>query len=163
MSNAWSGDWKARVRERVNRLGFDSLPALASAHPGVPFGQLFRLLRETESPDDTTIGYIQFQALFFEEAEANGRIREAIADTLVRRLRQHLRSGWNRGQRLRERKAEARAKWELPPSRIPKFGVVTDKIWDALRDLNPPDDWCPADCNDPIIQEAFRHAWPEKD
>ncbi len=159
MATAWSGDWKARVRDRAKSLGFPDVLALANAHPGIPFGQLFRYLRQPESRD-APIAYAQFQAVYFEEAEQRGLLRDAIADTLVRRLRQHLRGGWNQGRRVRERKAEVRGGWELPPSRVSELGPIADRIWDTVNELNPPDDWCPEDFNDPIIQEAFARVWP---
>ena len=159
MPNAWSGDWKAHVRNCVKALGFTDVLTFVNAHPELPFGQLFRYLNQAKSTD-TSIAYVQFQAIYFEEAEQRGLLREAIADTLVRRLRQHLHGGWKRGNRLRERKAEARGSWELPPSQVSELGPIADRIWETLTEINPPEDWCPKDISDDFIQKAFARAWP---
>lgn len=161
MCKAWTGDWRARVQDRARRLGFECVWDVFAAHPGIPFGQVFRYLRETETLQDIPIAHIQLQAVLFEEAETRRRTKEAIADTLVRQLREHLRSGWNRGKKVPERRGRAAGEWELPASRTSPYYSISSRIFSALEELRPPDNWCPEDIDDPFIQEAFRRAWIE--
>src|SRR5437870_8389958 len=139
MSTSWSGEWRARVRERARRLGYDGVLAFATSQEGVPLGQLFRHMRATETPDDIPIAYKQFVQVLFEEAEQKGILRDAIADSLVRSLRQSLAGGWNRGTRIPERRASVIAQWELPSSRISELSPIAQRVWEALKNLHPPD------------------------
>ncbi len=158
MCAGWGDDLSTHIDDQ-KILGFDSTLALADAHPGIPFGQLFNLLRGSKS---SPIGYIHFQCRYFEDADKLGQTKRRVADTLVRRLRQHLRSGWNNGKRIIVRKMEAKSHWETPPMQFSTFRKITDEIWEMLEELTPPDDWCPEDTNDPFIREAFSRAWPEE-
>jgi hypothetical protein len=159
MSQVWFDNWKLHVEQRANRLGFSNVYEFANAHSRLPFGQLFRLLQEFDTPTDVPIAYIQFQAAFFEDAKSAGQLKFAIVDTLIRRLRQHLARGWNRGGQIRKRKMDAISNWELPPNWDPDFPV---RIWNALNNMNPPDNWCPKDLTDPFIESVFQREWGNK-
>ena len=163
MSKAWSADWKSRVRDRARQIGFGDLWTCARAHPGAPFGQLFQLLRDTEEPNDTPIAYTQFQSVFFDDANSHGKVQDAVMDTLVRRLRQHLIRGWNIGKRNKEQKAEVIAQWEVPPEQFELYSQIRNKVWGRLKEMPIPDNWCPDDINDPVIQAVFARAWPIED
>lgn len=160
MSNAWSGDWKSRVVDRARRLGYPNIISAFKANPGVPFGKVFRLLRETETADDIPVAYLQVQAVYFEEAEREGALREAVADSFVRRFREHLKGGWKQGKRLRERRAQCLSQVELPTSLIGRADDFPMQVWQSVNDLNPPDDWCPEDIDDPVIRAVFARVWP---
>ncbi len=160
MSKAWSGDWRQRVTDRVARLGFPGVLEFTTAHPGIPFGQLFRYLGDTQTADDIPIAYSQLEAVYFQEAEEAALLREAVADCFVRKLRQHLGRGWKRGKRLRERQANAVSQLELPVGfRSADFSFAM-RLWDALEDVDPPVAWCPESREDPVIQEVFARVWP---
>jgi hypothetical protein len=160
VTNPWAIGWESRVLDRVRRMGFADPVAFAAAHPQIPFGQLFRILLENDTDGGETITISQFQELLFEEAKRSGKLRHAIRDTLLRRLRQHLGHGWNRGAKIKERRAAAFSQWELPTFDRQRLANITDRIWQALRDLEPPDDWCPGCITNPYLEKAFEVGWP---
>jgi hypothetical protein len=50
---------------------------------------------------------------------------------------------------------------ELPVSLIRRSVDFALQVWEVLSELNPPDDWCPLDLDDPILQDVFSRVWPE--
>ncbi|WP_145425022.1 hypothetical protein [Symmachiella dynata] len=99
--------------------------------------------------------------MYFEEAEREGILKEAMADILVRRFKQFLPSGWNRGKRIRERQGKCWSTIERPQCLLKDGYSFALEFWKAIEELHPPDDWCPEDANDPILQEAIDRAWLE--
>jgi hypothetical protein len=142
-------------------LGYGNMRAFFRAHPSEPFGKLFQMVRNVNASNRPAIAYAQFQALYYREAERDGWLREAMADTLARKLREHLRSGWNHGRNVVERRANVISSWELPLSADSGSRDIANRIWEALKSSQPPDDWCPVDGSDPLIQQAFAKVWPE--
>lgn len=161
MPSAWTGDWKKRVAERASQLGFSSVMAVFRAHPDLPFGQIFRMLRETESENEIPMAYIQLQTAYFEEADREGILQEALAALIVRLFKQFLPSGWNRGKRIRERQGKCWCGIEVPLCLLKDGYSFPQEFWKAIEELHPPDDWCPEDANDPILQKAIDRAWLE--
>ena len=161
MTETWDADWESRIQKRVQHLGFGDTFSFVSAHPLIPFGQLFRILRDDNPDKRYSIAIAQFQHVYFCDAARQGHLREAILDTLVRRLREHLRQGWNHGKMAKERRASAYSQWELPTFDRQRFAGITERIWQALIDLSPPDDWCPESAKDPLLEKAFASGWPE--
>jgi hypothetical protein len=147
----------------VRHLGFADTLVFVAANPMIPFGQLFRIVCDDSRDVRHTIAIAQFQQVFFQDAARQGKLREAIRDTLLRRLREHLRHGWNQGKMSKTRRALAFSQWELPTFDRERIAGITDKIWQALVDLQPPDDWCPKSVDDPIRENAFAIAWPHRD
>jgi hypothetical protein len=155
----WAEGWAEHLREAARQLGFVDFLAFMNAHVGEPYGKVLRVLR-------MHLGYMvplmQLQKLHMHEAIVVGKGREAAKDSLVRTLRQELPNGWNTGKQCQERRAWARAYWVLPSSdatEAEKMKAVADSVWDELQAMNPPDNWCPATPNDPIIEAAFARGW----
>lgn len=161
-ATAWSGDWEARIRQCLTSLGYGSMRAFFHAHPGAPFGKLFQMVRNVNASDQPAIAYVQFQAVYYREAELGGWLREAMADTLARKIREHLPSGWNCGRNVVERRANVISSWELPLSADSDSRKIANRVWTALKSSQPPDNWCPVDGSDPLIQRAFAEAWPDR-
>jgi hypothetical protein len=161
MTETRDADWESRIQKRVRHLGFADIFAFVSAHPMIPFGQLFRILRDDNTDKRHSIAIAQFQHVYFRDAARQGHLREAILDTLLRRLREHLRQDWNHGRTAKARRASAYSQWELPTFDRQRFVGITERIWQALIDLSPPDDWCPESAKDPFLEEAFASGWPE--
>lgn len=160
MIDIWAPGWETRVGDRVRRLGYADTLAFADAHPRIPFGQLFRLLCDQTADGDEPIAIAQFQDVFFCDSRRSGKLRHAVAETLLRRIRQHLCRGWNRGAKVKERRAAAFSQWELPTFDRQRITAITDRIWQALMELQPPDDWCPVCISDPYLEQAFEVGWP---
>jgi hypothetical protein len=118
------------------------------------------MIQSGGSGDQPPIAYSQFEAVYYREAERGGWLREAMADTLARKLREHLRSGWNCGRNVIQRQAEAISSWELPLCIDPSYAEVANQIWRAIKSSSPADDWCPTDGNDAVLQKAFSDVWP---
>lgn len=156
----WGRGWEEPLRAAARQVGHTDFLGLMNAHVGEPYGRVLRLLRET-------LGYqvpiMQVYRLHMQEAITAGLGREAAKDSLVRILRQQVGKGWNRGKGSQEKRAWARAYWVLPytdTKDMERVNALADKVWEELKAMNPPDEWCPATPNDPFIEEAFARGWP---
>jgi hypothetical protein len=157
----WPEGWEDRIRTAVHHLGYQSLLELMQAHSGKPYGQILRLLR---SNTESNIPMMQLQKLHMFEASAANGARCAAMDSLVRTLREHIPRGWNKSKDADRKRAWARAYWVLPartPADRSKFAELANSVWDNLKAIQPPDDWCPSTSDDPIVREAFARGWPE--
>ncbi len=155
MNKTWDGDWKARVRHCISKAGYSDAWAFAEANPSIPFGKLFQLLKNHCFSNGESICYTQFQSIFFEDAISNGKLREAIIDTLLRRIRQHLPNGWNKGKNTRIKKADIISQWELPLLQFEQYSEIAESVWKILKTIEIPDDWCPVNREDEILQKVF--------
>jgi hypothetical protein len=156
----WAGGWEERLRAAARQLGHADFLGLMHAHVGEPYGRVLRVLRETLGD---SVPMMQVHRLHMHEAIAAGLSRDAAKDSLVRTLRQHLAKGWNRGSGCQEKRASARAYWVLPYTNaldMERVNQLADKVWEELRVLDPPDDWCPAVPSDPLLEQAFVRGWP---
>src|SRR5262245_52960225 len=97
------------------------------------------------------------------DAIQQGKAREAAKESLVRALNEQLPKGWNKGKQVHYKRGRALGEWVLPCEKAEDWQRVTslaDRVWQEIERLNPPDDWCPRSVNDPVLEEAFAHAWP---
>ena len=162
MNKTWNGDWKDRVRHCISQAGYRDAWSFAEENPKVPFGKLFRILKNYCASNETPICYSQFQSIFFEDAVYNDKLREAIIETLARRIRQHLPNGWNKGKNVRMRKADIISQWELPLTQFEQYSEIAETVWERIKIKNIPDDWCPKSRNDEILQHVFSEVWPQE-
>jgi hypothetical protein len=166
----WNSDWQERFRSLVQRLGHDDAFELVMSREGESFGEVFGSLRRAAGTDDSRfLALRQLEEAFYVDAQRKGKLREAFMEALARTLCQYLRHGWNRGKRLRERHIDARTRWPTP-SFVSYAGWEYDdwkklqqRTWDEIESIRPPDDWCPSDNKDPILQEVFSQIWPDSD
>lgn len=86
--NAWRGDVRARLSERVRERGYDSLTAFAEARPAVPL----YLLAEELGKDD--VAAVQVLSGLLAEAERRKQVTRFVRDVLVRELSESLPDGW---------------------------------------------------------------------
>ena len=162
----WAPGWQERFRALVQRLGYDDTFAFVMSRPGESFGQMFGHLRRASGPENASLGMQKFVEMFYVDANNHGKLREAVMEALVRSMRQYLRHGWNVGKRLRERRIDARVEWQTPSFvshagwKYNDWKRFRDHIWEQIESMGPPDDWCPMDCKDPLIQESFSRVWP---
>lgn len=153
MSNgrSWQGDWDARVHERVRERGFSSLTDFADSRPLDSFIQLALEL----GPDDVNAS--QVQALLREEAEDSNTAARFLRSSLIRRLRERLRSGWAEdgdSDPFLSELAGAIASWATGAE-----GLIdeedSDRVWQFFRHTRIPAGWLPDGPDDPIIALAL--------
>ena len=146
-AKTWSGDWHARILERVQRIGFATVTQYAGARVGIPLVDLAKEL----GPDD--VAGIQIMNLLIEEAVRSNTIRHALRDLFVRELRWALPQGWSSplDDEARSEVAGALARWEIElRSHLPD----EDSIFAAgqgLLNAELPAGWFPEGPNDPVI------------
>lgn len=158
----WAEGWQQRLRNAARELGYPSFLDFLRAHAGEPYGKVLRVMR---AHLQEMVPMMQLQKLHMIEAIGRGQGREAAKDSLIRSLREHMPRGWNRGKKARENRASARAEWILPclgPEDRKHIAPLADKVWQQLKIMNPPEDWCPLSTSDPILTEAFARGWPEE-
>lgn len=167
MLKAWQEGWPERFDAIIQNMGYDSTYDFVFSHPGQSFGEMFRAVRDSIDPDERPhVAFVQLAEVFYITANHRGQLRAAMMEALVRSLRQFLRKGWNQGKKIRERRGDAQFNWPTPDF-VPyqewshsDWRKFQRQIWAEIESIGPPDDWCPEDYNDPIIQEAFERAWP---
>jgi hypothetical protein len=152
----WDAGWEQRFEEAAKKMGYGCFLEFMDAHPGEPYGPILRRLREQAG---CLLPLMQLHLLHLRQAHANRETRDIAIDTLIRSLRQYLARGWNNGKKTRERRIDARTDWVLPHDAGREMDARADHVWQEIERLSPPDDWCPASPEDPILQEAFRRGW----
>ena len=85
--DAWGGNWKSRLYERIRERGYASLTAFAEARPAVPL----YLLAEELGED---VAAVQVLSGLLAEAERSHRVTRFERDVLVRELSEGLPDGW---------------------------------------------------------------------
>jgi len=145
-SKTWSGDWHARILERVRQRGFESLTQYTSNHPGVSL----LVLADDLGPDD--IAAAQIRTLLVEEAVRTRTIPFALRDLFVRELRDALPEGWRYplDDESRYNVTAAIVRWE---GEI-KEHLATEAAFRTGQDFRNaefPDGWLPAGPDDPVI------------
>ncbi len=118
------------------------------------------MLRDSESEEDQRIAYVQLQTVYFEEAEKTGRLRDVLADIVVRKLREHLRKGWATRKSLSPKRAMMMLHLEVPPPYVAGGSLSSGRIWEVLEELAPPGEWCPEGADDPLIQKLMDRIFP---
>ena len=155
MTKAWQGDWHERIMQRVHNRGFETVTAFTDTSPTTSL----MTLADDLGKDD--VAAVQVQRMLVFEAEETGTIERCARSLLVRRLHEELPEGWH-------------AEWDDVSSSGPRFrragaygswcAAFPDcyersyrGVWDALVALPIPEGWLPANRDDPILLEAFKH------
>ncbi|MCI0413529.1 hypothetical protein L0222_12120 [bacterium] len=159
-SETWSGNWQERIEKIVRAMGYTDVFEFVESHPGRSFGELFGILRNASQSDSAMIAFVQLPELYFADAAKRQLMRDAIREALVRSLQQFLKSGWNLGKKVRERRLDAKLNWQLPGYEFERWEQLKDEAWSQLESMHPDDDWCPGNREDPIIEKVFSHVWP---
>src|SRR5262245_16978706 len=108
MNHTWTTGWQSRVRAIVEQMGYEDVFAFVMAHPGKSFGQLYGMIQKRTGGHQTPVAFVQLPEVFFEDAKSRGLLREAVMESLVRSMQQHLRKGWNIGKNILPRRIDAR-------------------------------------------------------
>ncbi|ATB34052.1 NUDIX hydrolase [Melittangium boletus] len=142
---AWRGDWKVRLYERVRELGYDSLTAFAEARPTA---SLVALAEELGADD---IAGVQVFSGLVAEAERSHRVTRLVRGQLVRELSQRLPNGWPAvlDESNRFDVAHALARWSTYTPETHEKRV--DQVGDALLATPPPPGWRPLGPDDELL------------
>lgn len=145
----WSGDWHARVLERVQRLGFSTVAQYAANRVGV---SLVALAKELGNDD---IAGVQVMRVLLEEAIRTNTVPWVLRDLLVRDLRRALPHGWKHplDDESRSRVARALAGWETDLQEHLDY-LDEELMFKAGQDLlnaELPTGWLPEGPDDPVI------------
>jgi hypothetical protein len=155
----WQGDWQARLRNALRRVGFDTLESFLAANPGKTYFALVKLLNADIAP-------MQLYGEQLRAARSSNCLREAAMDCLVRFLSYYLKRGWGNGRHFQSRSASAYAAWRTTILQFVQdecdLTDSLDTVWNMLEMSNPPHGWIPKDTNDSLIQDAFAKGWPIK-
>ncbi|WP_375755257.1 NUDIX hydrolase [Corallococcus exercitus] len=147
--DAWRGNIKARLYERVRARGFDSLTAFADARPAVP---LYALADELGNDD---VAAVQVLSGLLAEAEQCKQVTRFVRDVLVRLLSQSLPKGWPAvlDDANRFKVAKALGSWFAYTPETHKERV--DQASDALLAHPPPPGWQPLGHDDELLRRLL--------
>jgi hypothetical protein len=142
---AWRGNIKARLYERVRERGFDSLTAFAEARPAIP---LYALADELGND----VAAVQVLSGLLYEAQQRKQVTRLVRDVLVRELAERFPNGWpgalddvSRGE-----VALGLGTWFAYTPETHKERV--DRAGDALLAHPPPAGWQPLGPDDELLR-----------
>jgi hypothetical protein len=152
---AWQGDWKARLRERVEARGFADASSFLYANVGMDLVELAKLLG-----DDVAAAQLVQQALG--EAVERGEVERLARDLLARELRRYLPNGWRHHSDGDEAFARARAQGNWTATLRGIDDAACERVLDALNQPGAvPDGWQPFHGDDPLLVTIFAEHWKE--
>jgi hypothetical protein len=142
----WSGDWHARVLDRVQQLGFCTVTQYVAERPGV---SLLALAQELGTED---IAAVQVMCMLLEEAIRTNTLPRLLRDLFERELRKALPEGWTQplDDATRYQVAGAISGWyaELQDHLDHAATMAAGK---ALLSTELPAGWLPDGPDDPVI------------
>jgi hypothetical protein len=154
----WLGNWRTRHLQRVRDAGSPTVAEFLNRYPAIPYHKVTRRhLGDVVAP-------IQLIQLQFDEAVANGTVREAAKDLLVRTINEQLKYGWQKGGHWRFNQAGVYSHFTNDlgtHSGDETLKEIGKRVIAALRQLSPAADWIPKSNDDPLIVQAFDLGWPE--
>lgn len=141
---AWRGNIKARLYERVRERGFESLTAFAEARPAVP---LYALADELGND----VAAVQVLSGLLAEAERSRTVTRFVRDVLVRELSERFPKGWPDvlDDATRGEIAMALGAWSAYSPETHKERVKRARA--GLRDTPPPAGWRPRGPDDELL------------
>ncbi|NPC73420.1 NUDIX hydrolase [Corallococcus exiguus] len=144
--DAWRGNIRARLYERVRALGFDSLTAFANARPAVP---LYALADELGKDD---VAAVQVLSGLLHEAEQRKQVTRLVRDVFVRELSERFPNGWPEvlDDAIRGEVALALGAWSAYTPDTHKERVRQARA--ALRLSPPPVGWRPLGPDDELLR-----------
>lgn len=171
LGQAWSGNWQGRVLDRLRVRGFDRVTTFGESRPTA---SAIQLAEELSTDHEVGINHADVAAeqlvrLWREEATRDGL--EAIARfarrLLVGELHQDLPEGWRAEWRSEEagpamsRLAGVASEWicDLDEEHQPAAHRVFTAMLKAGEDGRIPPGWLPANADDSLLVDLFRHHW----
>lgn len=148
MSQAWKGDWHARIYSCVKRLGYNNVRDFVVSRPCKTWLEL------ADELDRQAVAGIQVQRLVYEEALERNDILGFAKDCIVRELWRRIPTGWSTGDEFLSKVSGAYAGWIT--SLEDSYQDHADRAWDWLKEQPIPEGWLPEGSNDPWIEAMFR-------
>ena len=154
-TGVWEGDWRKKVLNRVEELGFQSITDFLNSYSRETYVDLAKRL----GPDIAGLQIIRLQN---EAAKTDEAFRLLAMDALPRELNWHLPDGWRHGAEGDFDTASTFAFWmtRLKLELSPKLEDRAKSVWKALKELDPPMGWSPGGPDDTFITQAFSKGWP---
>lgn len=149
----WTSDWKKRLENRIQALGYTTVSHFAEAHPLETFETLVGLLGERFAP-------VQIRAELLREAEDAGRLRSCAAALLLRAVHS-IPGGWPIVKPSEDKNTRLiLAQWAASLPDSCKSAAIG--VFDALMagHLAPPS-WTPMSTSDGVIAELFASHWAQ--
>ena len=142
---AWQGNWRVRLHERVRERGYDSLTSFANARPTASVVALAEELGEED------VAGVQVLSGLLTEAEQRKQVTRFVRDMLVRELSECLPEGWPPvlDDAHRFKVAKALGSWFADTPQTHR--VRADKASDALLATPPPPGWRPLGPDDALL------------
>jgi hypothetical protein len=175
VGQAWSGDWRHRLAERLRVRGFETMTAFAEANERE---SLNAMGEELSTEHDVGINRAdlcaeQLLQVWRDEAQRAGSaaIERFSRRMLVGELHRDVPDGWRSDwsapdadtERAASRLASVSARWVSNHSN--EYRSAADRVMDALiadgRAGRIPSGWLPANADDPLLVEIFRLHWRE--
>lgn len=164
----WLDGWHERFNAILLRhLGYVNTAEYVRDSRGQSFGEMFQAIVDAAGPEGKEfLTFAHLEIAYYRESHAAGRLREAMMESLARSFRQLMPRGRNFGDRPEERRVEVRMHWPIPRQIEPRLWTYDEwvdlqkAVMAKIEQLAPPDPWCPANGQDAVLVEAFRHAWP---
>lgn len=152
----WSADWTSKTLKRVREKGAENLLDFLSSRPAVPYLMLAKEL----GPD---IAAIQLVRLQFAETGERYSIRSAVMDAAARLCHEHLKRGWGKGVHVDFNTAGVYAdivSYLKMRENADAFVAKWNVVWQAIKDMHPPEGWLPSGPADSVLVAAFEKGWP---
>jgi hypothetical protein len=171
VGQAWLGDWRSRLVERLRARGFDSMTGFADA---IPQASLQAMAEDLSTNHETGIDRADLcaeQLVQVWRNEAQGRGPEAVerfsrrmlVGELHRDLPEGWRTNWPRSDPATSRLASVTAEWICNHAEEDQRAAerACDAMLDEGRAGGIPPGWLPANADDPLLVEIFRLHWRE--
>ncbi|GEM_PF-2526569 len=152
----WCDNWPERHMERIRTTGATTVAEFLKRYPALPYHKLGDILGP--------VAAVQLQKMQFDEANANGTLRHAAMELMVRTLAWDLKRGWRRGGHWSNNRVRAASHFVqdlLTYTNNAELERVGETVWSELERLGPPPDWVPRSIDDPYIRRAFAIGWPD--
>jgi hypothetical protein len=171
LGQAWSGNWQARIVDRLRVRGFDSLTAFSESYSTASTIELAEKLSTDDEAgiDHGDVAAEQLVRMWREEVEHSGpeAIERFARRLLVGALHQDLPEGWRSDWRSEEaapamsRLAAASSGWicDLDEEHRPAARRVFSAMIDAGEQGRIPLGWLPATADDPLLVDFFHRHW----
>jgi hypothetical protein len=171
IGQAWLGDWRSRLVERLRARGFDGVMALAEANPQSSLETMVEYLSTDHETgiDRADLCAEQLVRVWREEAQRRGTeaverfSRRMLVGELHRDLPEGWHANWPRTDPATSRLASVTAEWICNHAEENQRAAkrVCDAMIDEGRAGAIPQGWLPVNADDPLLVEIFRRHWRE--
>lgn len=173
LGQAWSGNWQARIFERLRVRGLESVTALSESYPTASTIEMAdELSTDHEAAiDHADVAAEQLVQIWREEATRGGpqAIEHFARRLLVGELYRAIPGGWRSEWGSEEaspamsRLAAAISAWACNLSNEHRAAArrVFAAMIEAGRDGLVPPGWLPVNADDPLLVDVFGRHWPD--